>query len=736
MGGVDYRILGSLEASRGGRPLALGGAKQRAVLALLLLGANRVVTTDELIEALWPSNPPGKPQTAIQGYVSQLRKTLEAERPFEVIVTEPAGYRLPVGPDELDLFRLESLLRQGRDALHHDRAELSSSIFRDALALFRGPPLADFTYESWAQPEIGRLEELRLTCLEERIEADLRLGRHAEIVGELEALVAELPLRERLRGHLLLALYRSGRQSEALAVYQEARRVLVEEFGIEPTRALQELEKKVLLQDPSLDLPRAARQERPTVGQLTLLFSDIEGSTRLVHRLGESYAQVLVEHRRLLRDALEGRNGRIVDNHGDCFFAAFERASDAAEAAAAAQRSLASYPWPGRLPVRVRIGIHTGEPVAVEDGLVGLDVHRASRICDAAHGGQILLSRETAGLLAGPGVLVDTKDLGEHVLKDLGQPEHLYQLVASGLPDAFPPPRSEQQSKAPAPDRSMLIVSGSDSDVRALVDVAEPLARSHVPHELIVARLVFVEGQAVSDVEDSIVSASSDLQELRTDLVARGVTTRVAAFTTASVGADVVRLASEQAVDLLLLARPREQLEGGVLDAELEVVFTNAPCDVAVCVAGEPRDEGDVVVPFGGSEHDWAALELAAWTASASGRRLRLLGVTGDPASGKRDASRLLAVASLAVQQLLGVPTEPTLLSAAGEGIRQASAGAALLVAGVPDDWRERGLGRARAQLAGAGPTTLFVRRGIRPGGLAPNDSLTRFTWSLSEVAS
>jgi DNA-binding SARP family transcriptional activator len=270
VGGVDYRILGSLEAARG-EALPIGGPKQRTVLALLLLGANRVVTTDELIEALWTTTPPGKPQTAIQGYVSQLRRVLDPDNPFEVIRTEPAGYRLPVGPDDLDLFRLETLLRGGREALEDGRTDAAARTFRDALALFRGPPLADFTYESWAQMEIGRLVELRTTCLEERIEADLRLGRHGELVGEIEALVSEHPLRERLRGQLMRALYRAGRQSEALAAYQDARTVLVEEFGIEPTRALQELERRMLLQDPSLHLPPGVREVFTHAGEVTLL---------------------------------------------------------------------------------------------------------------------------------------------------------------------------------------------------------------------------------------------------------------------------------------------------------------------------------------------------------------------------------------------------------------------------------------------------------------------------------
>ena len=164
-------------------------------------------------------------------------------------------------------------------------------------------------------------------------------------------------------------------------------------------------------------------------------------------------------------------------------------------------------------------------------------------------------------------------------------------------------------------------------------------------------------------------------------------------------------------------------------------MFANALSDVAVCLPVSRRAGDGVVVPFAGAEHDWAALELGAWLARANGWRLRLLGVTGDPEAGKRDASRILAAASLAVQQLVGVPTEPGLLPAGGDSLVRASEDAALVVAGVPTDWRERGLGHARAELARAGgTTTLFVRRGIRPGGLAPAASMTRYTWSLSEL--
>ena len=233
---MEFRILGPLEVLEDGQALELGGQKQRALLAMLLLHANEVVSTDRLIEALWEQQPPETAAKALQVYVSQLRKLLGRDR----LETKAFGYRLRVGEGELDLERFQ------RQVAEHKPQE--------ALAGWRGPPLADFSYQRFAEPEIARLEELRLACLEERIAADLAAARHAAVVGELEALVTEHPLRERLRGQLMLALYRSGRQAEALAAYQDTRRVLVDELGIEPSQSLRELHQAILQQDPSLDL--------------------------------------------------------------------------------------------------------------------------------------------------------------------------------------------------------------------------------------------------------------------------------------------------------------------------------------------------------------------------------------------------------------------------------------------------------------------------------------------------
>jgi YVTN family beta-propeller protein len=253
---MEYRILGPLEVLDNGRPLPLGGNRQRALLALLLLNPNEVVSTDRLLDELWGEQPPESRSKAVQVLVSQLRKALQAEG---VLETRPPGYVLRVGEGELDRERFEALV----DKAAAEDAEARAATLRDALALWRGPALADLSYEAFAQPAIARLAEARLAAVEDRIDADLALGRQSALVGELEELVGQHPLRERLRGQLMLALYRSGRQADALAVYQDGRRRLVDELGVEPSTELRGLHKQILEQDPALAAERAIRAHSP-----------------------------------------------------------------------------------------------------------------------------------------------------------------------------------------------------------------------------------------------------------------------------------------------------------------------------------------------------------------------------------------------------------------------------------------------------------------------------------------
>lgn len=242
---LEFRILGPLEVADEGEPLQLSGQKQRALLALLLLDVNRVVSTDRIVDALWGEEPPRTAATSLQNFVSQLRKLLGSD----VVVTKPPGYQLRIEREQLDLERFTRLVEESRAEPPAERA----AKLRHALALWRGPPLADLGFEAFAQQEIGRLEELRLAALEDRVEAELEVGRHSDLVGELEAFADEHPLRERFRSHLMLALYRSGRQAEALQIYHDTRRVLVDELGIEPSPTLQQLHGAILRQDPRLE---------------------------------------------------------------------------------------------------------------------------------------------------------------------------------------------------------------------------------------------------------------------------------------------------------------------------------------------------------------------------------------------------------------------------------------------------------------------------------------------------
>jgi DNA-binding SARP family transcriptional activator len=266
---VEFRLLGPVEVLRSGGAVALGGAKPRALLALLLIHRNEVVSRDTLIEALWPNRPPGTAAHSLDIQISRLRK---AFAPEELLKTRSGGYVLDVDPEQVDVHRFEQLLERGRQQSADGKHAHALATLEDALELWRGPPLADLAYEDFARTEIERLNELRLVATEERIEAELVLGRHDTLVPELEGLIAKHGLRERLRGQLMLALYRSGRHAEAVRVYADARKRLIEDLGMEPSRQLRELEQAMLRQDAALDLPRSvvARRPRAVFGALAL----------------------------------------------------------------------------------------------------------------------------------------------------------------------------------------------------------------------------------------------------------------------------------------------------------------------------------------------------------------------------------------------------------------------------------------------------------------------------------
>jgi DNA-binding SARP family transcriptional activator len=517
---LEFRILGPLEVVGEHGPVRLGGPKQRATLAILLLSANRVVSVDRLADDLYSGAAPVTAVTQVQRQISELRKVLGAE---SIIDTQAPGYVIRLAPEQLDLHRFERLTEEAGRA----EARLAADLLREALGLWRGEALADLAYEPFARPAVERLEEIRLAALERRIEADLALGRHAEAAAELEQLVAEHPLREGLRGQLMLALYRSGRQADALDVYRDAREKLVEEFGLEPSAALRELERAILAQDRALD--------------------------------------------------------------------------------------------PAYVPA--------------------------------------------------------------------------------------------------APERAVLVLPSARDRLDRLLAIAEPLAA--LPgRELILARLVADEG-----------ALRPELEALNARRAALATGARTAAFTTLEAGRDASRLASAHDIDLVLVDAPTP-LDQAELPEDLADLLDASPADVAVLAGGEQGGRGGIFVPFAGGDHDWAALELGAWLSSATAAPLRLVGTKANPERAQRDASRLLADASLAVQRVVGVDAEPLLVEPAElvETVREAN----VVAIGISPRWRQEGIGDTRRELVRSGSApTLVVHRGPRPGGLAPRDPRTRFTWSL-----
>jgi DNA-binding SARP family transcriptional activator len=361
---MEYRLLGPIEVLDGERRLQLGGPKQRALLAVLLLGANRVVQRGELVEAVWPEGPPPTAATAVQVYVSRLRKTL----PEGVLETRPAGYLLHVEPGQLDLERFERLASEGRP--------------REALALWRGPPVEGIELGAWARAEVHRLVELQAAVLEDRIEADLALGRHAEVIGELEALVTRQPLRGRLRAQLMLALYRAGRQTEALEQYREARTVLRDELGLEPDAALQQLHGAILRQERGLELQAA----EPLRMHATVLFAIL---TPTAAGYPADVRQALANATDAVSAQLREAGAEVQHGLAGALLARFDGdAGDALAAAAAVRDALAPS------SVHARIGIETGEVLVGPGGLTGAPVAVASKLAGAAEPGEILVGPE------------------------------------------------------------------------------------------------------------------------------------------------------------------------------------------------------------------------------------------------------------------------------------------------------------------------------------------------------
>jgi DNA-binding SARP family transcriptional activator len=405
---LEFRILGPLEVVADGEAVSLPRKKQRALLALLLLRAGEAVSTDELIEELWAGKPPVTARDALQNYVSQLRKALGPE----VIVTRDPGYLLEATAEQTDLGRFERLVAEAR----REDAKARAEKLREALGLWRGPPLADLAYESFTGLEVARLDELRASAQADLVDAGLELGRHTELVAELETTIAERPFDERPRAQLMLALYRAGRQADALEAYHQARRTLDEELGLEPGAQLRELEQAILRQDTALEAPLATpvvlEERRKTV---TILFADLVESTELAEGLDpESLRRVLDGYFAAARRAIEGHGGTIEKFIGDAVMAVFgvpvaheDDALRAVRAAVDTRTAVAALSDAVErehgLELDLRIGINTGDVYVGDPGHGGLvtgnAVNIAKRIEQAAPSGSIMLGAATLELV-------------------------------------------------------------------------------------------------------------------------------------------------------------------------------------------------------------------------------------------------------------------------------------------------------------------------------------------------
>lgn len=489
---MDFRLLGRVEVWDGSRPVALGGPKQKAVLAALLLRHGEVVSTDVLMDDVWGGQVSAGTAKTLQVYIWQLRRALEPGRlpgsPPRVLVTQTPGYALQIEAEQLDAERFEHLARSGRHALEGGEPARALGLFDDALGLWRGAALADFTYEAFAEPEIARLEELRLAATEDRIDAELALSGHHHAVAELESLVARHPLRERLRRQLALAMYRSDRQADALAVCRDARSMLADELGIDPSQPLQELERSILNQDPSLappESPKAGPRRQVTLGGtvrlpdtvqaresgvLSFLIADIRGYTAFTQSCGDAAAaELAARFARIAREGAEAHGGEVPELRGDEALAVFPSPRQALRAAVELQRTFADECMlrPG-LPLHVGMGLDAGEAVPVEGGLRGGPLNLAARLCSRAGVGEIVIS-QSVFLLARPAAGIAFEELGEVAFKGITEPVPVFRAVVDpARKPGDPPLRNAEPSECPPALVSQVPAIGRDRDARRL----------------------------------------------------------------------------------------------------------------------------------------------------------------------------------------------------------------------------------------------------------------------------
>ncbi|WP_232062481.1 BTAD domain-containing putative transcriptional regulator [Mycobacterium novum] len=419
---MELGVLGPLQARRDGASVTIPGAKPRAILSMLGLHGGAVVAAETLIDLLWGDGPPRTAAKALQTHISALRRALGDG----FVLTEGTGWILST--TEVDASRYKLATKAGRDAVAIGDTTQAVACFEEALTLWRGTP--ELPDSRRGLSEKTRWIEGHAALVEDRADALLAAGRAAEIIGELEAAVADAPLRERRWSQLMLALYRAGRQGEALGAYQRARSLLADELGVDPGPELRRLEAAIVAQDTALEYP-VAQPPSSVTRAVTFLLTDIEGSTAAWEANAGAMAVALARHDKLAELVVTSRGGRLIKTRGegDATFSVFERPSAAAAAALELQDAIRHEPWALQEPMRIRIALHTGE-VELRDGdYFGRAVNRAARLRSLAVGGQILCSGATAELV------IDTlpddvllADLGMRQLRNLPRPEHVFEL--------------------------------------------------------------------------------------------------------------------------------------------------------------------------------------------------------------------------------------------------------------------------------------------------------------------
>ncbi|WP_081282506.1 BTAD domain-containing putative transcriptional regulator [Mycobacterium asiaticum] len=419
---MELGVLGPLQVRQRGASVSIPGAKPRALLTMLGLHGGSVVSAEALAEMLWGENPPRTAAKALQTHISLLRRILGDG----FVLTEGAGWVL-LG-SEIDAVRHRAAARKGREAVAAGDIRQAVTHFDEAVALWRAIPELPDSPRGTA--EKTRWIEAHAALVEDRADALLATGRAAEIVGELEAAVAEAPLRERRWAQLMLALYRAGRQGEALGAFQRARALLADELGVDPGHNLRRLEAAIVAQDPALEIP-AAQHSSAVTRTVTFLLTDIEGSTAAWEAEPDAMALALARHDELVEQVVTARGGRLIKTRGegDATFSVFDRPSAAAAAAIELQEAIAHEPWALAEPLRIRVALHTGE-VELRDGdYFGRAVNRAARLRSLAEGGQILCSGASAELVVDslPEDVALT-DLGMRQLRNLARPEHVFEL--------------------------------------------------------------------------------------------------------------------------------------------------------------------------------------------------------------------------------------------------------------------------------------------------------------------